>query len=381
MSSTSSYRVVSEKENFPERADMNRAIERLTALATEGLPQMLDPDRQLFCFKLRKADRGMIREGISHRYTMMTLMGLKRLEESGVSSPIPIAPVFDKLFSNFNWLNNLGDLGVILWTCAVVKPERIADIERDLDVANALENYVQTREGRTMELAWFLTGLSCASMAWPKTPTYFKDLATRTYQILIKNQGERGMFGHVATVGSMAGMLRGRVGSFADQVYPIYGMTRYGQAYGDKGAIERALECALTICEVQGSLGQWWWHYDSAAGRVAGRLPVFSVHQHAMGPMALLAIGEATASDFAPWIYKGLQWIRRNELGMDMEDSDSDIVWRSIYRPTSRRVLDTAIAMLSKRDDGESRNGLKVMWECRPYELGWLLYAFAKWKP
>lgn len=381
MSTTSTYRVIAEKEHFPERADMARAIERLTTLAAQGLPQMLDPGKQLFCFKLAKTERGMVREGISHRYTMMTLLGLKRLEESGMRSPIPIEPVLEKLFENFDWVDNIGDLGVLLWTSAVVAPERVEHVARSLDVKTALDRLAGVRDGRTMELAWFLTGLCHAAIAVKTTPAYFKDLATKTYQMLIKNQGERGMFGHVATHASVAGILRGRVGSFADQVYPIYGITRYGQAYGDRAAIERALECALTICEEQGSLGQWWWHYDSVAGRVAGRLPVFSVHQHAMGPMALLALGEATASDFAPWIYKGLQWIRRNELGMDMEDSGNNIVWRSIYRPTSRRVLDTAIAMLSKRDDGESRNGLKLMWECRPYELGWLLYAFAKWKP
>lgn len=380
MSITSSYRMIADKEQFPERADMSRTIERLTALAAQGLPQMLDPEKQLFCFKLKQTERGMVREGVSHRYTMMTLMGLKKLDESGVSSPIPIEPVFEKLSENFDWIDNIGDLGVLLWSSAIVMPGRIEDVARRLDVKTALERLPGVQDGRTMELAWFLTGLCHASMSTPGAPAYFKDLATKTYQILIKNQGERGMFGHIATRSSLAGVLRGRVGSFADQVYPIYGMTRYGQAYGDKGAIERALECALTICEVQGSLGQWWWHYDSAGGRVTGRLPLFSVHQHAMGPMALLALGEATDSDFSPWIYKGLQWIRRNELAMDMEASDINIVWRSIYRPTIQRVLDTALAMMSRRDDEESRRGLRVMWECRPYELGWLLYAFAKWK-
>jgi hypothetical protein len=379
MSNAPSYRMIAEKEQFPERAAITSTVERLTALAANGLPSMFDEKTQLFCYKLKKTDQGMVREGISHRYTMMTLMGLKRLEESGVASPIAIGPVLDKLLENLDWVNNIGDLGVLLWTCAVVMPERIAEVERRLAVANALEKYPGVREGRTMELAWFLTGLSHAEMARPSSPAYVKDLAARTYQILIKNQGDRGTFGHLATSGSFAGMIRGRIGSFADQVYPIYAMTRFSQAYGDKAALERALDCTLLICEVQGSLGQWWWHYDSSTGRVAGRLPVFSVHQHAMGPMALLALGEVTQSDFTPWIYKGLQWIRRNELALDMEDSAANVVWRSIYRPTPNRILNTALAFVSQRDDGESRRGLKVTWECRPYELGWLLYAFAKW--
>ena len=83
----------------------------------------------------------------------------------------------------------------------------------------------------------------------------------------------------------MVGILRGGVGSFADQVYPIYGISKFSQALGDEKALERALDCGLNICEAQGPLGQWWWHYDSSTGEVVGKYPVFSVHQHAMGPM------------------------------------------------------------------------------------------------
>jgi len=109
----------------------------------------------------------------------------------------------------------------------------------------------------------------------------------------------------------------------------------------------------LVFCEAQGSIGQWWWHYDSSTGRISGRLPVFSVHQHAMGPMALLALGETIRSDFSPWIHKGLQWINRNELAFDMEDRTVNVVWRSIYRSTPQRLLRTAMVWLTQREDKE----------------------------
>lgn len=379
MSGTSTSRVKGETEPLQGLEDMNRTIKHLTTMAVAGIMSMFDPEKQLFCFKLKKTENGMVREGISYRYTMMTLMGLKRLEESGTASPIAIGSVMDGLLANLDWVDNVGDLGLLLWLCAVAAPERLAEIECRLNVANALVHSRHVHQRRTMELAWFLAGLSHGKLACPQKSPDNRDLATETYRLLIKNQGEQGIFGHLAESGHITAILRGRIGSFADQVYPIYGMAKYSQAYGDKTAIERALDCTLTICEAQGSLGQWWWHYDSATGRVTGRLPVFSVHQHAMGPMALLALGEATQSDFTPWIYKGLQWIRRNELALDMEDASANVVWRSIYRSGPRRVLNTAIAMLGQRDDEESRRGLKVMWECRPYELGWLLYTFAKW--
>jgi hypothetical protein len=110
---------------------------------------------------------------------------------------------------------------------------------------------------------------------------------------------------------------------------------------------------------------------------VAETFPVFSVHQHAMGPMALIALGEAIQSDFSPWIFKGLQWIDNNELGIDMRDDSANVVWRCIGRNQPTRIWNLAINTLTGREDRESRNGLRPLYECRPYELGWLLYAFA----
>ena len=50
-------------------------VRRLVDLATRGLVPMFDQRRQLFCYSLKKSAQGMVQEGISPRYTMMTLMG------------------------------------------------------------------------------------------------------------------------------------------------------------------------------------------------------------------------------------------------------------------------------------------------------------------
>jgi len=377
--SNTSFRAITDGGPMHPSEELCRTIHRLTALAVNGLVPMFDPEKQLFCFSLKRMGSGLVREGASQRYTMMTLMGLHRLEESGTTSPIPIKPVLDGLLSNLDWIDNVGDLGLLLWLCALAAPGRLAEIERRAEVINAYAHSRHARQGRTMELAWFLTGLSHRKLACPDETPCMKDLAFESYRVLARNQGEQGIFGHLARSGSAAGLFRSKIGSFADQVYPIYAMTKFSQAYGDKSAVERALDCALKICEAQGSRGQWWWHYDSSNGRVAGRFPVFSVHQHAMAPMALLALGEAIQSDFTPWIQKGLQWICDNDLAFDMEDASANVVWRSQYRSTVQSLWSTAAALLTRREDPETRDGLKVMFECRPYELGWLLYAFANW--
>jgi len=172
-------------------------------------------------------------------------------------------------------------------------------------------------------------------------------------------------------------MIRSDIGSFGDQVYPIYAMAKFSQAYEDEKATKKALDCAITLCEAQGSLGQWWWHYDSSNGRVAETFPVFSVHQHGMAPMAFFALGDVIQSDFSPWICKGLQWIDDNELGIDMHDDSAEMVWSCIERTTPKRYWNAAMIMVTGREDRESSEGLRPLFESRPYELGWLLYAFA----
>src|SRR5580692_8116669 len=319
----------------PQLDEPQTTIRRFVDLAVRGLVPMFDEQKQLFCFSLKKTNDGMVREGLSPRYTMMTLMGLHRLEEAGGVSPIEIEPVLESLLRNLDWVKDIGDLGVLLWTCALVAPERLSEIEGRMDLETALVRYPSAKRGVTMELAWFLTGLSNWALAYPEKLPRLKDLAFQTFDMLNQNRGEQGFFGHLARNAGVQGRTRGRIGSFADQVYPIYAMTRFSQAYQEESALQMALQTGRGLCEAQGSLGQWWWHYDSLSGRVLEGYPVFSVHQHAMGPMTLFALGEAAQCDFTPWIYRGLQWINvDNELGFNMEDDSAHVIWRCQFRPS-----------------------------------------------
>ena len=342
---------------------------------------MFDQQKQLFCYKLKKSDDGMVREGISQRYTMMTLMGLHRLEESGRPAPFEKKSIWKALLSDLTWMDNLGDLGNLLWTCGVVSPERFADLDARLDLKTALSRYQGARKAVTMELAWFLTGVSYYAQTCPEMRSQLEPIALETFNILKRNQGERGFFGHLSTTSSLVGIARGRTGSFADQVYPIYGMAQFYRAFGNDEAAQRALKCANGICEEQGPMGQWWWHYDGPGGRVTDGYPVFSVHQHAMAPFTLFGLGDAIGHDFDQSIYKGLRWINsNNELGYDMEDQINEVIWRCIFR-SKRSLVRYVKANLGTYSDTvheTSREGLEIKYECRPYELGWLLYAFAK---
>lgn len=355
-------------------------IRRFVSLAVRGLVPMFDQQRNLFCYKLKQTDQGLVQEGSSERYTMMTLMGLHRLQLSGATSPFDIEGITARLFADLTWLDNVGDLGVLLWFCGIVCPERYSELEQKVNIYDALTRYRDARQGVTMDLSWFLTGLSYWAELFPEKSSQIEPIALATYKTLIKNQGERGFIGHLSTSQSFSGITRGRIGSFADQVYPVYAMAQFGKAYRHEEAIRRAQKCAAGICEEQGPKGQWWWHYDARGGRVTDGYPVFSVHQHAMGPMTLLKLAEVTNQDFNSWIFRGLTWINsNNELKFEMEDRSKDIIWRCIFRSrrSVARYLKASVGAYSETLEHDNPADLKVLYECRPYELGWLLYAFA----
>jgi hypothetical protein len=113
-------------------------------------------------------------------------------------------------------------------------------------------------------------------------------------------------------------------------------------------------------------------------GRVAEKYPVYSVHQEGMAPMALFALGEAAGLDYSKPISTGLQWISgNNELGSDLRDT-SGVVWRCLcHRRKYQVYLDRARNFVGREDTGESSSDVRVLLECRPYELGWLLYSYA----
>jgi hypothetical protein len=286
----------------------------------------------------------------------------------------------NSLLASPAWLDNIGDLGLLLWLCALLAPERYEEVYRRFNVATALDQYRDAQEGPTMELAWFLSGLAHGAMAGQPNMPGLTNLAHTSFGLIEKNQGRNGIFGHLASRRGITGALRGRLGSFADQVYPIYALSKFGRAFGNGEALQSAKECAQTICQLQGPLGQWWWHYDSQTGRVVGKYPVFSVHQDAMAPLALLALAESTEQDYTPCIFKGLSWIYgKNELNRDLCETSKNIVWRSIYLPKPKSYVMKAGRLLGFGPESSTPAGLRVDFEDRPYHFGWVLYAFAQY--
>jgi len=352
-------------------------LKRIIDLAVKGLANMFDEEKRLFCYRMRQTSDGIVREGVSRRYTIISLIGLHRYEAQGGQSPIDIQATLAVLLEDTEQIDNIGDLGLLLWLCALVSPKQLNKIFHNLDIKRSLEKYSDGRQGKTTELAWFLAGLSHSALASNQKANGQEDLSMQAFSMLKRNFGAKGIFGHM-NKSSLAGILRGRIGCFADQVYPIYALSMFAKAYENKEALKIANECAEAICRLQGDLGQWWWHYDSLTGKVIGRCPVYSVHQDGMAPMALFALSEVSGLNFDTHIYKGLKWITgNNELGFDLIDTSQNVIWRSIYSKRYKMYYDEMLTLTGLTGNKRKHNDLRILFECRPYQLGWLLYAFA----
>ena len=353
------------------------SISELCHMVAHGLVAMLDPETRIFCHIYCRTHRGMARHGLSHRYSMMTLLGLHRYELCGQTSPVAIAPVLDALVRDTRWISGVGDLGLLLWTCAELVPDRVPKIYQQIEASTALTRFPDGRQGHTMEVAWYLTGLTSCCLVGNCDLPGLLDQAAIARDILKSNCGVSGIYGHRGESRLPSGYVRHRIGSFADQVYPTIAFAQMALALNDNEARQMALRTGRTMCQLQGPLGEWSWQYDAATSMVVSRYPVYSVHQHGMAPMMLFAAGEASGWDFSECIYKGIMWIGgNNELARDFIEPSLGMVWRCIYLRSVDAYTNAALRMLRLRNRTAGAR-LKVRYECRPYELGWLLYALA----
>ena len=346
----------------------------LIDLSLKGLSGMYDGGKGLFCFRTIHSPHGLLHEGVSLRYTLISLIGLCRAENRGYHVPLRLQSMADSLLHHVDRIENIGDLGLLLWLCSVAKPDKSRRIVHQR-VSDVVAGNVAVPDDTT-ELSWLLTGLSSLVSSEIIPRPSVADAASKLYLCLKRNYGGHGIFRH-QNQKSLAGFFRGRIGTFADQVYPICALSSYARAFDRREALDMAVSCAKKICELQGPLGQWWWYYDSARGETAGSYPVYSVHQDGMAPMALLELQRSTGLDFSQSIYRGLQWIfGNNELLCSMVAEEHSLIWRCIHFGGHRRDIDL-IKSVFRMKPAVNENQLSVLFECRPYHLGWLLYAFA----
>lgn len=358
------------------KTDRTDLISRLRKLSLNALRRMYLPEQRLFVFTMRRGAHGVSPEGVSRRYTAITLIGLAEEPEGSARSVLAghsSREVCERLASDVISADDLGNVALTLWAaCAVGLEDRRKILARmiELDPAGRIHP--------TVEVAWALKAL-CEDKE-VAVGDLRKVIADR---LLGQFKPSIGVFPHI--LGTMNGF-RAHVSCFADMVYPIQALSAYYRWSGSKPALEAAAVCARRICELQGPAGQWWWHYDIRTGQVLEGFPVYSVHQDAMAPMALFELKDAGGPDYTESVWKGLDWIlRAPEVNRPLLDENAGLIWRKVTHREPRKLCRYLQAAASRLHPSLRVPGLNILfppvavdYECRPYHLGWLLHAFSR---
>ncbi|WP_235215224.1 hypothetical protein [Phaeacidiphilus oryzae] len=405
-------------------------MERLLGLAERGLPAMYRPQEEMFAFgRIAESGSGsgpgpdsksgsgpggtvprLVLRGRSLRYSAIVALGARLLDGRGQRAVLggrSAREFTGLLIERLPSVRNLGDAALVAWAAAETGHPRLADA---LERVALLDR--DDRPRYTVEAAWVLSALAAARDSAGVAVDVEEPLAAARERLLRSRIGGGPLFPH-ATGPGLVPWYRAHIGCFADQTYPLQALARVhaGAPNGDPAALAAAAACATRICELQGPDGQWWWHYDVRRGSVVEGYPVYSVHQHAMAPTALLDLVEAEAGtaggagtgggsyghyDYGAAIRNGLRWLLRApelaDSGVELIQDELGVTWRKAYRgdpaKAVRAVRGLASLALPQPRRSPGRPGSRsapldrlfrpdaVDRECRPYEFGWLLYAW-----
>lgn len=355
----------------------HRLIEPMRRLALEALRRMYLPQQRRFIFCIRRTPAGDLPEGVSRRYTAISLIGLAS-ESPAVAAKVldgqEPAQVCRSLIEELPAMTDLGEVALTLWSAralGVQVDSKAVGRLRELDPAAG--------HWPTVEVAWSLTALCYGPSGLLDAP-----LADAVARRLLATQNiESDLFAHWPQ-GVPRNRLRGHVLCFADLVYPTQALSHYYLAAGPEEALVAARRCARQMVRLQGPAGQWWWHYDVRTGRVVEKYPVYGVHQDGMGPMALLTVKQAGGEDYAEAVNRSLSWLERApEIDGSLMDTQAGLIWRKVCRREPNKLSRSLQALVSGPCPSLRVPRLNwlfppkaVDWESRPYHMGWILHAF-----
>lgn len=361
------------------------SVTRLVRCALDGLPQMYRPESRAFVQTLRGLPSAtgprLVQEGTNLRYAAMVALGLAHTPEatqrqvlSGTTAAELSAAVSKRAARDAD----PGAVALAAWAAAEVERRHAGVLFRRLRDMLASGDALPT-----VDVAWMLTAAVASTYLGDTKDT--EEVVAATRARLLAEQGPHGLFPHALPAASLA-RFRAHVGSFADQVYPIQALARMAAVRADDVALSAANSCAQRICDLQGEAGQWWWHYDSRSGGVVEGFPVYSVHQHAMAPMALFDLFDAGGADHRASIATGLTWMTTHpEVLEELVDDRMGVIWRKVGRREPAKAARRLNAVTTSLRSGFTLPGqdrafptTQVDHECRPYELGWLLYAWLR---
>ncbi|WP_225150195.1 hypothetical protein [Bradyrhizobium sp. NBAIM08] len=307
-------------------------------------------------------------------YTLNVLLGMSRV--AAIPDGIDLSEIFHR---NALLLTKLPvrkyAFGMALWSAAELGLEMPEPVKTELRAILADE--ARWRSFRAQDLGMLLTGVVAQARAGENEWARY---ARPLYRFLKDRfHSGSGLF-FDAPLG-----FRRRFSTFATQTYLSIACYQFGEFAGDPSALVMADTCVRNLVALQGPQGEWPWFFDAQSGRVLDFYEVYSVHQYGMAP-ALLEwaerFGQRGARDA---LVKGFNWVLgHNQLGRAMLVPELSLTLRSQVRkgelttkvPRVARALRNALLGSEERlVDGTD---VEVRFECRSYELGWILWSFGR---
>jgi hypothetical protein len=339
-----------------------------------GLSKMYLPETGTFSASYREINGSMhnVRDPrLEYKYSMNTFMGLHKSRLAGYDVPFDIESDYVRLAKNL--------------AAPYITPEEIAatvwaggalNIEIPGQALSALKavlnNQPLLQSATAQTLAWLI--FACIEAG--------NDFLQHA-DFLVKKTSQEYFDTSSCLVRHTPKGYRSNWSSFAASCYIAYAFLVYGRICSDLKIRNYGLQIVEKLVQLQGSQGQWAWYYHVPTGVVSDYYQVYSVHQEAMAPFFLLEAIDQGHDEFLEPLMKGFRWILgENEIGQKMVASEKSVIWRSLKRKDymergARFLRGLGSEFLQYKSIPLGTDKLLVNYECRSYELGWALWAFA----
>ncbi len=353
-------------------------MSRLVQQASRLLREMFDEVQALFSYSLREVDGRYVND-YSHpsriRYTINVLAGLQAandVEELGWD----VADLVDRFVSlHLPAVVNAADKGLMLHVLASAGHERGGAVLSEIEAL--LDSWEVTARLNLQEIGWLLSGLCRHAEITGDSRSVAS--AERLFRVMDRNYLNRDTLLPRFT----SQWWRRQFTSFGGLTYFLMALRDYAAAFSDPYAEMVFRESVMKTIQLQGRGGEWPWFVNVNQQRVAEWYPVYSVHQASMAMLFLLPAFDMGVTGARASIEKSVSWLAGgNQLGIPMMRVEPFMTFRCIRRrePAARALTysrSLARSVLHSQAPAVRPAMLEVNTECRSYEIGWLLYAWA----
>jgi len=322
-----------------------------------------------FCFD---RELGGDLRGESPRYSVMVLLGMLRRAAAGRETSIDPAALHQQVHTQRDAFG-VGDLGLLLWADSRIGSDRAELTMARLERLSSDQSALASLEG--MEAAWFVLGaVHAVAAGLPAEPLVERSLA----HLRTRRSRRSPLYRHYGDH-----RWRAVLPNFATQIYSLMALTEVARHELAPTAQAEAVGLANLLIHLRTDDAGWPWLFHADKATVVEPYEVYSVHQDAMAPMALLSLSEVTGDDrFARAAADGLRWCYgHNELSVQFYEPVSSFAHRSIRRRgwpnRANLTINTAFGLAFGARPRLDVGTVELNATCRPYHLGWILEAWS----